>query len=159
MSRLRRPGIMSAERYDGDMERHETPKLEAWLIDDEELARRRFPRFVGEEDTGVAFGKAADALSEFQKRISDGKPLPDAIFVDGNLLNDISDLIQGSTVVQRIREVDPAKQITVVAFSSDENLNKAMIDAGADFIMQKPLTKEYLAEALKRIREEKIPRT
>ncbi len=82
---------MNEQSPQGIDEKREKPKLEVWVIEDDNTSRKLIVAVVGmkmPESRCVGFEKAEDALGEFEEKKLEGKPLPAGIFVDGSLLQD-----------------------------------------------------------------------
>ena len=139
------------------IEQHEKPILEMWVIEDDDTVRESILgllRFKAPGSRCVGFEKAEDALRELEQKVTKGKPTPAGIFVDGNLSKDAPGFNQGPLVVAKIRKAQQNSEPSfIVAISCEEDLNKAMIQNGANLIVAKPPNIVLLNNAIEKIKE------
>lgn len=144
-----------------DVERHEKPKIEIWVVDDDpenaKIWRGIFDLIPGV--TMVHFLKGEDAIGEFRRRIETGR-LPQGIIMDGILNADQnSEYNEGVKLIPLIRNLtaNAEKKPYIIAFSGTDGANKAMMELGADAALQKPFRVAAAMVELKKIQERATP--
>ena len=100
------------------------------------------------------FEKGEDAIVALQERLETGAVSPHGIVMDGNLKSDDKEKFKkGARVVTMIRSLTGigAKRPFIIAHSSVLKDNQAMIEAGADVILQKPAPITSIQEAIEQV--------
>jgi len=119
------------------------PLSEVWIIDDEEEITQTLLRIWGRKFAGKYvlrnFYTAQEALGEIERLAKEKGILPKIIFVDGQLKKDQGELAQGDVVIQKIRALKDISQPQLIAHSAVGEINKEMIEAGADLSFRKSL--------------------
>lgn len=117
---------------------------EVWMIDDDSALLnsviRNWKIVTQELHTDIkGFSTAGEACTELQKRVDEKKRPPDLIYIDGELGKDI-ELRYGYKVVVDIISLYQNTNLErpqLVAYSSDEDSNRAMQQKGANFTQLK----------------------
>lgn len=122
-----------------DVEQEVKRPIEVWLVDDNVDLNRSL--MAGWESAGKEFDfdsyeTAKQAFEDIQAKAEEGKPLPNIIFVDGQLESDEGEFREGSNFIFRVRQME-IPQPYLIAHSSNDWHNKAMKVAGADVVMEK----------------------
>lgn len=114
--------------------------VDVWVVDDNTALNESFVRSWGSAGEGFNFGPFETGQGAFEvitDRIAKSEPLPDIVFVDGNLDADEGEWRKGDYFVSQVRGIENIVQPTLIAHSNSEESNKRMMEAGADVSMEK----------------------
>ena len=118
---------------------------EIWLIDDNtDLTRSLLmswrAKLKEKELTCQVFNTGRSAFQELQKRIEEKTDLPAVLIVDEELKLDEEDdeFRSGVNLIRAIRTIEDIPQPAIIAYSSCERSNNALIGAGANSAFIKP---------------------
>ena len=120
---------------------------EIWLMDDSEPGGEVMGRLLGPvlDETGYSYGyysRGAKVLEEINKRREAGNGQPHVIIMDGRFSPE-DPIRYGSRAIETIRALD-ITQPTILAYSSDPELNENMLKAGANQVLSKPSSAEEI---------------
>lgn len=139
-------------------ETEEHKKVDVWMVDDDTdifLSMRRVWKITSQDYDYTNYPKAEEALNAIKEKIEKNEPIPPILLVDGNLVKDSGRYRFGENFITDIRALD-IPQPTLIGHSNSESSNKKMLEAGADFSINKASTdaRDYI-DAFKKVIEGK----
>jgi len=114
--------------------------LKILVVDDSGFARRALVKLIGEQLEGWKIfdtGDGHEALDIFKAES------PDIIFLDLTM-----PVIRGEDILKEIRKESSECKVIVVSADIQQKTREAVVELGANFMVNKPINAEKLAEAL-----------